>query len=237
MTFSITALDQKSGALGVAVSTANLAVGAVGYQIRADVGSVLTQADPHPIMGYRALRLLSEGLTAQNVLDLILHYDEGRSRRQVHLVDTSGNTAGWTGDCGDWAGHKTHQNFSVAGNMLVGESTLQAMVDSYLATDGKIIAERLILALEAGQEAGGDKRGRQSAALYVIGSEEYADIDLRVDDHFDPVKELRRIYEESKKPYYAAFRIIMPTRGNPFGIIDPVLISEIAAQLAKEKHQ
>lgn len=93
-----------------------------------------------------------------------------------------------------------------------------------------------MLALEAGQAAGGDKRGRQSAALYVVSTELYADIDLRVDDHADPIAELRRLYQESQKPYYVAFRQIMPTQANPAGIYDPKLIDEIAAQLAKQKH-
>jgi uncharacterized Ntn-hydrolase superfamily protein len=134
----------------------------------------------------------------------------------------------------DWAGHQTFAGFSVAGNMLVGEKIIMSMAEEYQANMNMSFPERLLLALEAGQAAGGDKRGRQSAALYVVGNEEYADLDLRVDDHEYPVAELRRIYEESQKPYYLAFREIMPTKENPHGIYDPSMIEEIAAQLAKQ---
>lgn len=237
MTFSIVALDQKTGKLGTAVSTANLAVGAVGYQAQAGIGIIATQHDPHPILGFRGLRFLAEGVSAEDVIELLLKNDEGRSRRQIHLVDCDGNTVGWTGDCVDWAGHKTFNGFSVAGNMLVGEETIIAMAEEYQANINVPFPERLLLALEAGQEAGGDKRGRQSAALYVVGKEEYADLDLRVDDHEYPVAELRRIYQESQKPYYLAFRKIMPTEANPHGIYDPAMIEEIAAQLAKQSRR
>jgi uncharacterized Ntn-hydrolase superfamily protein len=236
MTFSIIAVDTRTSQMGVAVSTANLAVGAVGYQARAGVGLIATQADPHPILGYKGLRLLAEGIDPGMALDILLKDDTGRLRRQIHLIDANGNTTGYTGDCVDWAGHQPRQGFSVAGNMLVGEETLTAMVAAYQINMKESLPERLMRALEAGQAAGGDKRGRQSAALYVVSTEVYADIDLRVDDHADPIVELRRLYEESKKPYYATFRKIMPTQTNPAGIYDPKLIDKIATQLAKQKH-
>lgn len=232
MTFSIIARDPDTGASGIAVSTCNLAVGAVGYQAQAGVGVVATQADPHPILGYRALRLLAEELNGEDVIDLLLKHDQGRTRRQIHLVDGSGHTAGYTGpDCVDWAGHRTYPNFSVAGNMLVSEEPLQTMAEAYQANLDHELVERLVRALEAGQAAGGDKRGRQSAALFVTSTEVYADVDLRVDDHANPVAELRRLYAESKKPYYAAFRKIMPTREHPSGIYEPERIKQILADM------
>jgi len=236
MTFSIIAGDPRTGQLGIAVSTANLAVGAVGYHARAGVGLIATQADPHPILGFKGLRLLAEEIEPETVLDILLKSDAGRARRQIHLIDSQGKTAGYTGDCVDWAGHQPYSGFSVAGNMLVGEETVTAMAATYQSHMQAPLPERLMLALEAGQAAGGDKRGRQSAALYVVSTELYADIDLRVDDHADPIAELRRLYQESQKPYYVAFRQIMPTQANPAGIYDPKLIDEIAAQLAKQKH-
>ena len=235
MTFSIVACDSETGELGVAVSTANLAVGAVGYQAQAGVGLIATQADPHPILGFRALRLLAEKLEPEDVLNMLLKQDAGRLRRQIHLVDSRGRTAGYTGDCVDWAGHRTYPNFSVAGNMLVGEETILAMAEAYQRAQQAPFPERLVQALEAGQAAGGDKRGRQSAGLYLISTEPYAAIDLRVDDHPDPVAELRRLYTEAQKPYYVAFRQIMPTHQKPAGIYDPDQIEAIAARLARQK--
>lgn len=235
MTFSIVAGNPETGELGVAVSTANLAVGAVGYQALAGVGLIATQADPHPILGLRALRLLAEKLEPEDVLNMLLKQDAGRLRRQIHLVDGRGQTAAYTGECVDWAGHRTYPNFSVAGNMLVSEETILAMAETYHAGPQAPFPERLVQALEAGQAAGGDKRGRQSAGLYVISTEPYADIDLRVDDHPDPVAELRRLYAEAQKPYYVAFRQIMPTHKKPAGIYDPDQIEEIAARLARQQ--
>lgn len=228
MTFSIIAYHPKTGQTGVAVATANLAVGAVGFHVRAGVGTIVTQADPHPISGERGLRLLAETVPPEDLLRLLLLEDQGRQRRQMHVVDSHGNSAGWTGDeCVSWAGHHTYPGFSVAGNMLVGSGTLEAMVASYQSGGDRPFAERLLTALESGQAAGGDKRGRQSAALYVVSTEVYADLDLRVDDHANPVSELRRVYQESQKPYYVAFRQTMPTSRQPDGIYDPVTIEEV----------
>jgi uncharacterized Ntn-hydrolase superfamily protein len=221
MTFSIVGWDIETGMTGTAASTANLAIGAVGYNIKANVGAVATQADPHPILGNKLLRLLEEGVSATDALEVLLKNDKEKHRRQIHLVDCAGQTAAWTGDCCvEWAGHIIHPGFSVAGNMLVSAKPIQAMAEAYIASQDFPFPERLLQALEAGQAAGGDKRGRQSAVLFVVNTESYGLTDLRVDDHRDPVAELRRIFEESKKPYYVAFRKTMPTNVNPDGLYD-----------------
>lgn len=154
-----------------------------------------------------------KAVTPQNAIASLLEDDEKRDYRQLHLVDRLGRTAAWTGSqCVDWAGHYTFDNFSVAGNMLVGEETLTAMADAYQAKSGMEFCERLIQSLEAGEAAGGDKRGRQSAAIYVVHQDDYPHLDLRIDHHDNPIAQLRYIFEESRKEYYQSFRNSMPTK-------------------------
>lgn len=241
MTFSIIARDPNTQEIGIAVSTANLAVGAVGYFVKAGVGVVATQAEPHPIMAQKGLLLLEEGTTAQETLEIMLSADAEKHRRQTHLLDRNGETAARTGDCVGWAGHKTYENLSVAGNMLVGEAPLLAMVEKYQASVECVFGERLLRALEAGQAAGGDKRGKQSAALYVVSTEPYADIDLRVDDHHDPVRELIRLYQESQKQYYLEFRQRIPKKNTETSDDKPSIVdgigSETPAQTRKSEQE
>ena len=219
MTFSIVARDTSSGKFGVAISTRNLAVGALCCHAQAGIGAIATQASTNPLLGINGLRLLAEGLDAQATLNRLSEGDEGRAHRQLHIVDQTGKTAAWTGDqCVDWAGNRALSGFSVAGNMLTGADVIAAMAAAYAAQPETVpLAERLLSALAAGQAAGGDKRGRQSAALLIVSTELYPDLDLRVDDHVDPVAELHRIYQESQKDYYQTFRKNMPTQANPFG--------------------
>jgi uncharacterized Ntn-hydrolase superfamily protein len=225
MTFSIVAWDPTTGMTGVAVATKHLAVGALVPHAKAGIGAIATQAQTNPMLGIRGLSILerrtaSESIyneaPAEAVIDLLLRDDPQRDERQVHLVDHTGQAAAWTGkDCVDWAGHFTYPNFSVAGNMLVGEETLLAMAETYLYAQNEEFCDRLIRALEAGEAAGGDKRGRQSAALYVMHGEAYPHLDLRVDHHANPVAELRYLFEESCKEYYQSFRRSMPSRHQP----------------------
>jgi uncharacterized Ntn-hydrolase superfamily protein len=232
MTFSIVAWDESSSMAGIAVSTKFLAVGSLCPFARTGVGAIATQAFVNPTFGPRGLKLLEDGLSVEEVLDRLLQSDEGREHRQIHLVDWKGRTAAFTGaETVDWAGHRTFPNFSVAGNMLVGEATILAMADAYQANAGLSLPERLLVALEAGQAAGGDKRGRQSTALYVVSSECYPYIDLRVDDHLDPVPELRRIFTEAHKEYLP-FKQFLPTEARPAGIYDRQIIDNIIAQQA-----
>jgi uncharacterized Ntn-hydrolase superfamily protein len=233
MTFSIVGWDEASNMAGIAVSTKFLAVGSLCPFAKTGVGAVATQAFVNPTFGPRGLKLLEEGLTVEQVLDRLLQSDEGRAHRQIHLVDWRGRTAAFTGaETVDWAGHRAFPGFSVAGNMLVGEATILAMADAYRENSHLSLPERLLGALEAGQAAGGDKRGRQSAALYVVSSEVYPYVDLRVDDHPDPVAELRRIFTEAQREYLP-FKQFLPCEARPAGIYDRQIIDDIIAQQAQ----
>lgn len=196
-TFSITARCKTTGQFGVAVSTARPAVGSLAPYAKANVGAIATQALVNPYFGIDGLTLLGEGLSAEETLKRILSEDDGRERRQVAIVDLNGNTAAFTGkETVPWQGHLEGEQFVVAGNMLTGPKTLDAMHKSFTETEGKSsLAERLLAVLEQGQQAGGDKRGKQSAALYIVDQEEYPLIDIRVDEHENPVPELRRVYD------------------------------------------
>ena len=233
MTFSIVAWDEVTGQTGVAVSTKFLAVGSLCPFPRSGVGAVATQAFVNPTFGPRGLALLEQGIGVEDVVSILIKSDEGREHRQLHLVDSKGNTAGFTGnETVDWAGHKCFPYFSVAGNMLANGRVIEAMAEAYQANMDQPLAERFLRALEAGQAAGGDKRGRQSAAMTIMGKEVYADVEFRVDDHPDPVVELRRIYEEAKKEYMV-FQGFLATAANPAGTFDRQLINDIIAKQAE----
>ena len=198
-TFSIVAFDPETDSLGVAVQSKFLAVGAVVPWARAGVGAVATQAMANYNYGPRGLDLMSEGKSAGETVEALTGADEGRDHRQVGVVDTRGGTATFTGsECFDWAGGVTGEHYAAQGNILVGRETVGAMARTYEEAEGDLAA-RLLAALDAGQEAGGDSRGRQSAALLVVregggyGGDNDRVIDLRVDDHPDPIEELMRI--------------------------------------------
>ena len=195
MTFSIVARCPQTGELGIAVSTAIPAVGAINPFARAQVGAIATQAVSNPYLGIDGLTLLAQGLAAAEVLERLLKADTDKEKRQLCIVDACDGVATFTGkEVQSWKGHLTGREYAVAGNLLVGGETIEAMADAFEATQG-LLADRLLLALEAGQAAGGDKRGRVSAALLVVKDEECPHIDLRVDEHTDPVAELRRIFD------------------------------------------
>jgi uncharacterized Ntn-hydrolase superfamily protein len=220
MTFSITARCERTGQFGVAVSTKVPAVGTLCPYAKAKVGAVATQSFVNPYIGINGIRYLGEGLSANEVLARVLDEDPAPELRQVCIVDKEGRVAAFTGEkCDTWNGHITGENFGVAGNMLVGEETLQAMANSFENTKDLSLAERLLQALEAGQEAGGDKRGRQSAAMLVVDEEEYPLVELRVDEHTDPVKELRRVYTVANKELIPLMEML-PTIKNPAGKFD-----------------
>jgi uncharacterized Ntn-hydrolase superfamily protein len=216
-TFSIAARCARHGMFGVAVSTAVPGVGSLCPFARAGVGAVATQSWVNPYLGIDGLRLLAQGLSAPSVLERLVAEDPGRSVRQLGLVDKNGATAAWSGpECVPWFGHITGPNFTVQGNMLVGEETIRAMADAFGHGESLDLPERLLVALEAGQAAGGDKRGKQSAALLVVHTEEYPYCELRVDEHRYPVAELRRVYEVARHQLLPFVRGL-PTRENPLG--------------------
>jgi uncharacterized Ntn-hydrolase superfamily protein len=201
MTFSIVGYDPIEKEWGIAVQSKFLGVGAVVPWAKAGAGAVATQSYANTAYGPKALELMEQGKSAQETLDLLLAEDPEKEMRQVGLIDASGNSATFTGkECYDWAGGVTGTYFAAQGNILVDEKTVQAMAQVFTETDGPL-ADRLLAALDAGQEAGGDSRGKQSSALYIVkdkgGYGGFNDryIDLRVDDHPDPIKELIRIYQ------------------------------------------
>jgi uncharacterized Ntn-hydrolase superfamily protein len=198
-TFSIVAFDPKTGDLGVAVASKFLAVGSVVPYAQAGVGAIATQSFANTTFGPKGLALLKKGLTPSQVLKQLLANDKDRELRQVGIVDAKGRAAAFTGKrCLPWAGHIVGKRFAVQGNILAGEQVVKAMAKAFQETQGEL-AERLMAALEAGEQAGGDARGKQSAAILVVrkgagyGGFDDRYIDLRVDDHPEPVKELRRL--------------------------------------------
>lgn len=200
-TFSIVACDRAARQWGVAVQSKFLAAGAVVPYAQADVGAVATQAHANTAYGPRGLALMAEGLAADDVLKRLLESDAEREARQVGLVDMHGNAAAFTGrQCMEWAGHYVGDGYCCQGNILVGALVVQAMARAFAQTQGAL-SDRLIAALEAGQAAGGDRRGQQAAGLLVVqakgGYGGYNDrlIDLRVDDHPAPIHELKRILD------------------------------------------
>ena len=200
MTYSIVGYDPEEKEWGIAVQSKFLGVGSVVPFAKAGVGAVATQSYANTSYGPHALQLMEEGKTAEEALDIITKDDPERPLRQVGLIDAGGNAATFTGEgCYDWAGGLTGKHFAAQGNILVDENTVKAMAETFESTTGSL-AERLLHALDAGQDAGGDSRGMQSAALLVVkengGYGGFNDryIDLRVDDHPSPIKELKRIY-------------------------------------------
>lgn len=202
-TFSIVARDPQTGELAVGVQSKFLAVGSAVPWAKANVGAVATQAWANVSYGPRGLELLEQGLSAQEAVDRLVAEDEGREHRQLGIVDAQGRAAAYTGtQCMHWAGHHVGAGFTCQGNILVSEDTVSAMAAAYkAAADMPHLADRVIAALDAAQQAGGDSRGKQSAALYVVrdkgGYAGFNDrlIDLRVDDHPEPIKELARLME------------------------------------------
>ena len=198
-TFSIVGRDPENGDLGVAVQSKFFAVGAIVPWAKAGVGAVATQSWTNTTYGSKGLELLENGLSAQQALDRLVAADGGRSQRQVGVIDADGNVANYTGDeCMEWAGARSGENYTAQGNLLTGKAVVEAMGEAFEETEGEL-AEKLMAALSAGQEKGGDRRGQQAAALLVVrengGEGGFNDryIDLRVDDHKQPIKELRRL--------------------------------------------
>ena len=221
-TFSIAARCSRTGQLGVAVSTKVPGVGGICPFIAPGIGAVATQAWVNPYIGVRLLDALRKGLPAKDALHSVMMDEIDRELRQVGVVDARGNSESFTGTSTDpWTGHRHGADYAVQGNMLVGEDTIAAMERAFLEAVQEPLGERLMLALEAGQKAGGDKRGRQSASVKVFGDEDYPIVDLRADEHADPVAELRRIFEVAKRELFP-FIDVLPTKKNPKGNLDSI---------------
>ena len=211
-TFSICGLDPATGEIGVAVQSKYFAVGAVVPWASAGVGAVATQAAGIAGYGPRLLAALADGADPEEAVRIVLGPDDARETRQLGVVAADGRSASWTGsECNHWAGHETGDGFAAQGNILAGEAVVANMARAFRETDGSL-AERLVAGLEAAQAAGGDTRGQQSAAVYVerpgagIETGELIDrvVDLRVDDHEEPIVELRRLLEIQLRWEYLA---------------------------------
>jgi uncharacterized Ntn-hydrolase superfamily protein len=235
MTWSIIARDELSGQFGIAVATRFFAVGARVPHIAPHIGAIATQALVNPYYGIDGLKLLREGRQPRDVVQTLIAADPGRESRQIHILDASGRIASHTGrDCIEWCGHIEREGISVAGNMLAGPEVLEDTAQAYIAAAKLPLPQRLIAAMRSGEAAGGDKRGKQSAALLIYADEEWSALDLRVDDHSDPLAELERL-EAVSREMWVDFRRFIPTRKNPAGVtdrrtIEAALQSRAAAQ-------
>ena len=227
MTYSILAHDAEQGLFGLAVASKFFAVGAVCPWSGGPHGAAMSQALPNPELGYRALGLLAEGHRAGDIVEMLQGMDAGIDQRQFHLIDAHGGAAAHTGaNCVDWCGHQTAAGVSVAGNMLAGAAVVGDTLTCWRDRADLPIVERLIAAMQAGEDAGGDKRGRQSIALRIQGPEVYPRLDIRVDDHADPITELRRLYKVAQDRFIP-FSAGMPRSGRPYGILDRAVLDAI----------
>ncbi len=206
-TFSIVAHDPQTGELGVAVQSKLVAVGAIVPYAQASIGAIATQAWGNTRFGPIGLELLRNGANAEKTLSIMIKADPNRAHRQLAIIDINGNVSVHTGkDCMDWAGHKTGKGYSVQGNLLVGPEVINSMAHTFENSNGSL-AQRMIDSLRSAQKQGGDRRGRQSAALLVVrkgwgyGGLNDRFRDIRVDDHVKPIEELQRIYHIHKKTF------------------------------------
>lgn len=223
MTWSILARDD-AGRFGVAIASRFFAVGALCVHTRRGVGALCTQALMNPLYAPLGMQRLAEGVAPHDVVARLTAADAGRSQRQVHVLGAQGGPAAYTGaDCVGWCGHLAGDHFSVAGNMLAGSEVIEATRDAYLQAAGRPFALRLIAALAAGEAAGGDKRGKQSAALRIHADEDYPQLDIRVDDHAEPMQELLRLYEVSLERFQP-FVGCLAGRHDPVGLTDRAAI-------------
>ena len=214
MTFSVVARCPRTGALGVATSSKALAAGVLMRYVRSGVAAIASQAFANPYLGSDGLALLEQGLPAERAMERLIESDAGRDLRQLGIVDKDGRVAAYTGErCIDWAGHVSGGGYVCLGNILTGEDVVKAMATTFERSVDEDLPERLIRTIEAGQNAGGDRRGRQSAGVHVMTNEDYPLIDLRVDDHPDPVQELRRLFAVWHSEKSGRMRL-MPTRND-----------------------
>jgi len=231
MTWSIVAFDAKTGAFGATVATRAFASGAFVPFVRAGVGAVGTQSLTNRYLAPVVLDGLARGLSPKLAIEAAVAGDEGREVRQIHAVDRHGRFAGWTGKhCVEWAGHLGESGVSVAGNMLSNDRVAQATLDGFKADPSAPLPERMLAAMEAGEAAGGDRRGRQSAGMVMVTTEDFPVLSLRVDDGPEPLVELSRllgIWRRDRAPYLGN----SPSKSNPTGVID---LDALEASWAKQ---
>jgi uncharacterized Ntn-hydrolase superfamily protein len=235
MTWSIIARDSATGRFGIAAASRFFAVGVRLPFIASGVGAVATQALVNSLYGTNGLRLLRAGQSAAEVVRSLVAADDGRDHRQLHVMESAGRVAAYTGSaCNTWCGHLTGDDWSTAGNFLAGAAVLDDTIEAYLENVELPFERRLIAAMQAGEAAGGDRRGKQSAVLKIYGEEEWPDLDLRVDDHPDPLAELERLEAVSRERFVHFIRCL-PRREDPIGLLDRNAIeAKIAAARAAE---
>lgn len=229
MTWSILARDPATGALGAAVATRFFAVGALAIHVEGQVAALSTQALINPMIAVRGMPRLRAGEAPETVLADLLAGDAGREHRQAHILMADGRIVAHTGSaCVSWCGSVRGVDVSVAGNMLAGTAVVERTLQAFQGASGSL-TERLLAALEAGEAAGGDARGKQSAALKVATRDPYPDLDIRADDHPDPIRELRRLYAVSQERF-AVFRRFLPGADSPCGVFDREIINATIAR-------
>jgi uncharacterized Ntn-hydrolase superfamily protein len=232
MTWSILVRDPVTGALGAAVSTRFFAVGALAIHVEGGVAALATQALINPMYASYGMARLRAGEPPDAVAAALLAEDAGRDHRQLHMIDAQGRIAQHTGkDCVSWCGMVRGADVSVAGNMLARAAVVERTLNAFQRAGGTL-AECLLTALEAGEAAGGDKRGRQSAALKICTRDPYPDLDIRTDDHPDPLAELRRLYAVSRERF-AVFRRFLAGTDSPCGVFDRAVIDAAVARDGK----
>jgi uncharacterized Ntn-hydrolase superfamily protein len=236
MTWSIIFHERSSGRIAIAVATKFFAVGARVPYIEPQKGAVCTQAMVNPLYGPHGLRLIREGLGATDIVRILTTPDAGREHRQLHVMGADGRFAAHTGaECVPWCGHWIGEDMSVAGNMLAGPQVVAETVRYFRENESMPLPRRLVAAMKAGEKVGGDKRGKQSAALVIYANQEYSELDLRVDDHVEPLLELARL-EAVSREHWTHFRAFMPTRENRAGVHDRAeLDAGIERSLAAER--
>ena len=236
MTWSIIFRERETGRIAVAVATKFFAVGARVPYVAPRKGAVCTQALLNPLYGPQGLRLINDGVGAADVARILTAADEGRAHRQLHVLGADGRFAAYTGaECVPWCGHWTGDDFSVAGNMLAGPQVVSETVRVLRERSDLDLPRRMIAAMKAGERADGDKRGKQSAALVIYGDQDWSELDLRADDHIEPLLELARL-ENASRERWTEFRPFLATRENPAGIFDRATI-DAAIDAAIEKAQ
>jgi uncharacterized Ntn-hydrolase superfamily protein len=232
MTWSILARDPATGALGAAVATRFFAVGALAIHVEGGVAALATQAMINPMYAVHGVARLRAGEPPDAIAAALLAEDAGRDHRQLHMLDAQGRITQHTGKgCVTWCGAVRGVDISVAGNMLAGPTVVECTLAAFQRAPGTL-AERLLTALEAGEAAGGDKRGRQSAALKICTRDPYPDLDIRTDDHPDPLAELRRLHAVSRERF-AVFRRFLAGTDSPCGVFDRAVIDAAVARDGK----
>jgi uncharacterized Ntn-hydrolase superfamily protein len=235
MTYSIVARDPATGMLGVAVASRFFAVGALVPHLRGGQAAVATQAFVNPLWGLEGADRIAAGAHPQAVLDDLAARDAGQRQRQAHAIDGLGRLGAHTGaDCIDWAGHLTGEDVSLAGNILAGPEVLADALTAYEDAETLPFAERLLRAMRAGEDAGGDRRGRQSAALVIHRGEDYPWLSIRADDHADPLSELERLLAVAGERFLHVAGIL-PTRGNFSGEPDRAATDAAIAEAERRR--